>query len=158
MCCTTFSFLSPGILEQHVYKKMDRMQWTNSNGAHSSALYCLDFYVLGHLKSTVMLQKTMTSRTCTNEYRINLRWCLWHLQFSSESRNDYSYVQHRRWALWASSSIVMSLLLGNHASEGLPPHPNSGIDSSSVCLAMYFSFTLYSNRSEITNKLCPFST
>jgi len=46
---------------------------------------------LGHLKSAVMLQITVMSRTGKNEYIINLRWCLWHLGFSSESCNDYSW-------------------------------------------------------------------
>jgi len=66
-------FLSPGILKEHVSRKMDRMLWTNSNGACSSPLNLLDFYLLGHLKSTVMLQKAVMSRICTNEHRINLR-------------------------------------------------------------------------------------
>jgi hypothetical protein len=32
------------------------------------------------------------------------------------------------------------------------------VDSSSVHLALHFSLTLHSFRSEITNKLCPFSS
>lgn len=36
LCCTTFFSWSPRILEEHVSRKMERMLWTNSNGACSS--------------------------------------------------------------------------------------------------------------------------
>lgn len=41
-----------------------------------------------------MLHKWVTSGTSNNKYRMDLRWFVWHLEFSSMSGNHCTHVQH----------------------------------------------------------------
>jgi len=53
-----------------------------------------------------MLQKLVTSRTGNNEYRMDLRWSIRHLEFSSQSGNQFPDMQHPAFKLKVDTTSI----------------------------------------------------
>jgi hypothetical protein len=90
-CSTTFSACIATILEQRVSGKICRTRWTNSMAC------AFPWFILLYLKtfdSTVSGTAVIDVQKVKQWSRMDLRWFVGHLEFSSESGNHCSEVQH----------------------------------------------------------------
>jgi len=88
---------------------VDWTWWTNSMVRSFLWFKSLTFLSQGDIWSLMfVLQKSVTSRTCNNEYRMDLRCFVLHLELSNEQTvtlQNCTVVRWRSmWTFWASSS------------------------------------------------------
>lgn len=73
---------------------MDKIWWTNNMACLFLCFLSLRFLSRGDIWSLLfMLQKSVTSRTCSNKYRMDFRLYTWDLEFSKGKGNHCSDLQ-----------------------------------------------------------------
>ena len=86
------------------------------------------------------LQKSVTSRTCNNEYRMDFRRFLRHLEFSSESRNHCSDVQS---PAWNSKADTLKIRFNRQEAVTRKPCLRRAMFIQHVCLVLWRKFAFY---------------
>lgn len=110
-------------------KDKTKKKMAQQHGLLLPLIYFLYIFISGDIWSLLfMIQKSVTFKTCNNEYRMDLRWFVWHLEFCGESGNHCSEarrpVRKLKVDTW-STLIIRNSQLGNHASEGQSSYSNT---------------------------------
>jgi hypothetical protein len=108
---------TPGILEQRISRTTESSRWTNGVTCSFRWITSLIFLSLGKIWNLMfVLNKSVTSKACSNECKMDLRWFVGLLKFSSESAITVQTCNvlpwSLRWTPWAFPLIFKRPKLG----------------------------------------------